>query len=134
MGVRRLDALAKYSSLKERTEAPRTVVERFVWEEKLVSIRDDGILVTEIELVELDVWSTRETAEVALSRASCGIDEISMAEAVSCNALKLLPSGCQRLCCAIKMLLVCSSWEAQQLEAKRDGEAKTMAGQPCCFL
>ena len=46
VGVRRLEADAKYSSLKERTRAPRTVVLRFVVVEKVPSISDEGIGVT----------------------------------------------------------------------------------------
>jgi hypothetical protein len=46
VGVRRLEADAKYSSLKERTWAPRTVVLRFVVAEKVLSISEEGIGVT----------------------------------------------------------------------------------------
>lgn len=45
----RLEARAKYSSERERMEAPRTVVVRFVVVEKVVSIKVEGIGVMEVE-------------------------------------------------------------------------------------
>lgn len=78
VGVRRFDAEAKYSLLKERTDAPNTVVLRLVCDENVLSMRLAGTLSVEIVFVELDVWSAMDSADVALSKASCGIDEISM--------------------------------------------------------
>lgn len=76
----RFAADAKYSSLRDRIEAPRTIVLRFVCVEKVVSIRGEGTLVTWMEEVEfvVVVGSAREMAEVALSRASWEMEGISM--------------------------------------------------------
>lgn len=76
--MRRFSADAKYSSLKERIEAPRTVVDRFVFEEKVASMSEAGTLVTEIVEVEFAVKVMLDSVDVALSRASCGIELISM--------------------------------------------------------
>jgi hypothetical protein len=46
VGVRRFAADAKYSSLHERTLAPRAVVLRFVAVEKVASINEEGTMVT----------------------------------------------------------------------------------------
>lgn len=82
VGVRRFSADAKYSLLKERIEAPSTVVLRFVCEENVLSMRLAGTLRVETLFEELDVGSARDSANVALSKASCGIDEISMLSCV----------------------------------------------------
>lgn len=80
----RFAAAAKYSSLKLRIEAPRTLVVRFVCVEKVVSIRGVGILVTEMEEVELVVvrvvrsGRASEMVEVAWSSASWDMEGISM--------------------------------------------------------
>lgn len=76
--MRRFEAAAKYSSLQETIDAPSTEVLRFVCDENVASMSGAGILTVVIELVELEVWSATESAEVALSKASCGMDEISI--------------------------------------------------------
>ncbi len=65
MGVRRLDAEAKYSSEKERIWAPSTDVVRFVEEENVLSIKTAGTDKVPMVEDEVGLGIVSNTASVA---------------------------------------------------------------------